>query len=912
MNKEITYSGYAANTPGYNCPDGEFDAVMDLWPENGAYKPVLPPNTVMTLSSGYKVVYIHRPNSSTNNYILYYESGSTRKIYWRESAASIHELTSFSSDIFKNVIALGNTLLVITTEGVRYLLWSGAGYTYLGDHLPELDLSFGLQSEYIRSEYADLGISFVSTEELRNLSESAQTIVTSRVMASVNKFIADNATNSGKFLFPFFVRYAYRLYDGTLTMQSAPILMHCANGPVPLVAMRNASQIGYYEYCTLGMLSELDYITQAAQKTALGGWGDIVKSVDIFISAPIYTIDQAGTIKHILNTESSDASIFTNYIICKWTNSPKTSTRNKYASYNIEKVFPYNENVQYYEKIILPEKSQFSLEEEYGSQANFYLLKSINIDELATTRTKIEVPSDYLQSLVNREMLPDDWDSHDNLISLCQFTYNQRMNLANLEKDIFRGYHPQSMVTFSETQYSWTYSNSAWSTSENQSVLAYRFVYYINYNGKEIIVENNTQRGAYSPGSGIFGQGAWFGTFLYFPNTNVKKITIVQTINGGFTVTSKTYDMKPHGLLNGSFFASAHLGSIVGSDTIPAVSADRKISMPNKLYTSEVNNPFYFPVTNINTVGVGEIIGISAAAKPMSLGQFGQFPLYVFSTDGIWAMEVSSTGGYSAKQPISMEVCKPGTITQLDNSVAFSTSRGVMLISGSNVQCISETIDNKSDAIFVVSNSSLPGSASILSSDTTRLSSFISFREFLNNAKTIFDCVSQRLILFNPQKTYAYIFAMDGSKQWGMMRSSIVSEVNSYPNAMAMTSDNKLIDLSYRGTNGTPTNYQLLVTRPLKLDMPNVLKRITSVIQRGNFSKHPNESNPNPVQGVLYGSRDLANWFQVWSSTDEIMRGFHGTPYKYYRILLRCYLRDTESLLGCSIEYTPELTNQPR
>ena len=68
-------------------------------------------------------------------------------------------------------------------------------------------------------------------------------------------------------------------------------------------------------------------------------------------------------------------------------------------------------------------------------------------------------------------------------------------------------------------------------------------------------------------------------------------------------------------------------------------SQDEVIELPNKIYTSEVNNPFFFPLSGINTIGTGEIKGICSAVKALSEGQFGQFPLYAFTDEGVWALE---------------------------------------------------------------------------------------------------------------------------------------------------------------------------------------------------------------------------------------------------------------------------------
>ena len=132
--------------------------------------------------------------------------------------------------------------------------------------------------------------------------------------------------------------------------------------------------------------------------------------------------------------------------------------------------------------------------------------------------------------------------------------------------------------------------------------------------------------------------------------------------------------------------------------------------------------------------------------------------------------------------------------------------------------------------------------------------------------------------------------------------------INSYPEAIAISADNKAVNMSVydEGTAQSPTTvHALVMTRPLKLDMPDILKTVDTVIQRGMFRK-------GHVKTALYGSRDLYNWQLVYSSTDHYLRGFSGTPYKYFRIALFAELLKEESIYGCSIQLTPRETNQPR
>ncbi len=135
------------------------------------------------------------------------------------------------------------------------------------------------------------------------------------------------------------------------------------------------------------------------------------------------------------------------------------------------------------------------------------------------------------------------------------------------------------------------------------------------------------------------------------------------------------------------------------------------------------------------------------------------------------------------------------------------------------------------------------------------------------------------------------------------MRAAILSTLNSYPGALAVAHDGTIIDFCTPDTedNAIP----ILVTRPLALDAPDVLKTVDTVIQRGNFRR-------GHVQSILYASRDLFNWHLVWSSQDHTLRGFRGSPYKYFRIALICHLDPGESISNATIQFTPRQTNKPR
>ena len=735
----------------------------------------------------------------------------------------------------------------------------------------------------------------------KEFSDDNKTKVTDQVLAKVNKFIAEESTNKGRFIYPFFIRYAYRLYDGSLTMHSAPILMIASSDLSPQVFWNHIRGKGSYKEATMrvvAMVHKLDYaVIEQSYINNLSNWKDIVRSVDIFCSKPIYTYDQNGKCERFAASSEIDS-----YCVCKHTNQAASTNTYplRYQKHTFNKLYAFTYDPTNFTypagRLILPRRSVDAVKEDIKSTSQFYMLESIKIEALTTSRTLLDIEEDYLQSLVTREVMTDDYDSHDTIVPRYAFAYNSRLNIANIKKMLFSGYNAASVFCYTDG-YVGNWNDEYITPTYFDDKAAYSIYIYIKQDGRDIIVKGDAyQLGNYDAPM----------LFIYYPNVNAYKAVIVK-----WHVFGSPYEvqLEQHGFLNGSFyFGGWDNPEQKGTTTTVSSISDRTIDVPNKIYTSEVGNPFYFPVLGINSVGTGEIKGICSAVKALSQGQFGQFPLYAFTTEGVWALEVSSTGTYSAKQPVTRDVCiNSKSITQTDSAVLFATDRGIMQISGSTTQCLTDTIDT--DSPF--SLSSLPGFDFVLTeynrqapADDKLLMEKITvapFRTFLANCRMIYDYTHQRIVVYNPNYSYAYVFSID-SRQWGMMRSDIQSNINSYPDALAMDTHGNLVDFSSSSADGS---LALVVTRPFKFGQPDLHKTIDTIIQRGTF-------HTGHVSQLLYGSNNLYSWHVVWSSRDHFLRGFRGTPYKYFRLVLVCNLQKDERIYGFTTSYTPRLTNRPR
>lgn len=943
MIKEIKYSEITTVPPDNTCSDGDAALLLNLIPEDGALKPVMPPKEVMALQDKMHITYIHK-TTSFRHYIIHDEAN--KKLVWTSDGKTFTDLYTLGEVYLHQVNAIGNTLMALTEDGTHYFLWDNAKYKHLGTRLPELPITFGLKGEVVKTE--EFNVDLLEREDVGEDSkvtfgESNTKKVTNEVLAKVNKFIAEESVAKGRFIFPFFVRYAFRLYDGSLTMHSAPILMQCSTKVAPEVLIsklniKKGDRLDNFDYFVTAALCKLDYqVSSQSALTELENWKDIVKSVDIFISKPIYTYDQNGKCTGIENINSSNA----NKVHCLLTNGAKgieyttERTGNNYARItekhtdtrvDFSKYQHYQEHNIYHlyamayprtdreggdmkinsARVIIPRIKDDKLHEEIKNVAHFYLLNSIRLKDLLevkstkpTERTELRVKEDYLQSLVAREVMSDDYDSHDILCARYSFNYNARVNICGIKKRLFNGFSTTSMIQYCDGHTPFTDKDSERQFQFN--VAPTRAWVHINRNGKEFVLP--CPMGEMSEFDNTY--------FLYYPNTDAYKIT-VDTMGYGGWRRRYEFPLEKHNFLNGAFFFSDFETMdkyIVNKDASQEdtflrieelTSQDEVIDLPNKIYTSEVNNPFFFPLSGINTIGTGEIKGICSAVKALSEGQFGQFPLYAFTDEGVWALEVSNTGTYIARQPITRDICIDAkSLTQIDSAVLFATKRGIMLLQGSQAICISDVLNGDN----IVPLAALPKIDKILShveleEGTLKI---LPFMEFVKDCRMIYNYEHQRIIVYNKECKYAYVWSLK-SKMWGMMQSNIADNVNSYPDALAVLTNGKLVNFS---DVGDKINKNLLISRPIKLDYYDIHKSVDAIIQRGVF-RHGH------VKSILYASNDLFNWVPVWSSVDHYMRGFRGTPYKYLRIILLTELSKDEGITSCLVQFTPRLNNQPR
>lgn len=472
------------------------------------------------------------------------------------AAIEIEDVPAEITSGYQKINSIGNTLIIITDSDVHYFLFSDARYKYLGTSLPDIDLSFGLVAgerywdydgnnednffvqdlkkldsdgntdedteyleyckddcanadwmnaavdsqgttfkDYLKEHSYDSGM-WYPTSIKKDFIESKSTAVTNAILAGVNTFIREEIDRKGFFIYPFFVRYALKLYDGTYTKQSPPILMIPCSGATPLVYRADRDARGQIK----ALASVLNYKLVAASED-YERWSDIVKGITIFVSSPIYTIDISGKVERpeiygeyarlnsnadgggtptgkssnprfgvfrlvgkgeIDEVEKDNAGDEDNYGFNEYIPALRNygNRQNIYrqsdkklqdfVSYYAETIFntgsapnvdlPYH--LWYLIGYELP-KPEKSIEERITDYSHFYKLCDVDLDALVTERTKVDIPDGQLVGIETREQLPDDYDSHRPTSFGDSYIYNSRMNVYNVRQKIFGGFRPK-------------------------------------------------------------------------------------------------------------------------------------------------------------------------------------------------------------------------------------------------------------------------------------------------------------------------------------------------------------------------------------------------------------------------------------------------------------------------------------
>lgn len=710
------------------------------------------------------------------------------------------------------------------------------------------------------------------------------------MLGAVSKYLYEYCEQKNKYVLPFFVRFGIKMYDDTIVYASAPQLMIPNWGATPMMLVNYE---GSKEDGLNGNVTMAAYVCDMYYKIKsignISAWEDVITDVIISVSQPVG--------KENLGDEySKDLPSWRTY---------KVASSHMTDCISVQK----DGTLSLYDKAslqdadflaLLPTYTDAEYKKNLQNASNFYEVGKIEFDDIKVgTWTKIDEEEYNLLYPETGKKL-----SFDNLYSRNIYAkklkeYNGRLHLVQVEQGL-----PTDESAVSPIKY-------------DDSNIEYRLNIKSKVDGKENdywsdIITGDPRDARYfsSIDDGVYK----VIIYCHVTTTTASSRKVETYIKTSVDVEKADVSTGSYAFNTDGFTWQASSKSDFETESTNTTS----ISHHNEIYVSEVDNPFVFPSANAVQCGRGTITGVAVNTETISEGQFGDSPLYAFTTEETWVLSLADTGVYQTKQVLANSICiNDGSITGLTNGVVYTTVNGIMYAQGKQVTCISDSLRD------AVSKYTLPHLGDIMTAkgledrgnyvpDYTYEKDWL---EFLRTCGIAHDKVNDRIIVYPKNSDLAFVYSLR-SNLWGMMGESITGKVDKagaqwviIPGTDDDGNDIQIIadlaDNKYATDKTTTYDNQYVISRPLGLDIPNIHKRITSMIMRGYFRK-------GSVACAVYGGRNLFDWHLIWTSKDQYLRCQSGTPYKYFIVVAVCNLASDERLQGMSFDFEPHDTDQQR
>ena len=875
--KTLSFSKGMTNIPSdLLSDDSELLESIGFIYRDGEMKPIQNPQKICNIP--YKLQYVHK-GADYKNIIAYDEEDKKLYCYLigEDGVSDEPNFQSFEMDSLLDVKSIGNTLVCGTGSGIHYLLYKGGKYQDLGMELPELEVSFDFKkvSEISKFSISESDRTTTNLKEIVDVKKSDKSVWydSNGNFVNLSKDKPSNGVNSNDyyyfekpisvereklfqeaiqgqvaeginwvkkhnlFAFPFFVRAAFRLFDGSYARITNPIICY------PTVSRNRCVVPGYNydnqseQYIALGNVVEpLNFFydiqyRQMYYKISFGdsyrNWSDIVKEVVVFATDQVLPFNIEGGWQ-ILDPDKSNFIEYHNAVV-----------NGDYEKYNFG--FKYGGSGKIADGIsaricVIPssdnEKSDTKIINELLNKSQFYKLFSISISSglfgswhptISDKYGEVSVIKDnVVETLTQQEQLQvDDYYGWTKKCFGNFFVYNNRLNAFSCKRYPYEGFPTQFAPTGESVGACFTHIKSS---------LVDTWVL-------------NT----------IHGNEDIFSGWFYYPDPNATE-AIIRYDDKAIKIT-----LKQHPYLNGAYsFANLPSNRKQYSDTdwtddiLNDMNTGGYEAINSQIFTSVVNNPFVFEASGDNTVGTGKILGIVANTEAVSQGQFGQYPLMVFTDEGIYGMSVNSEGLYSATYPISREVCNENSpLVPTDRLIFFAAKKGLMAASGGSVGCMSELLRGRTPLNFATLGEG-------------------KFIDFLKDCLIAYDYRDSILRIFGKDKSYQYIYNMV-DKTFSIVDSGMVAQavVNDYPDNLIQDTGGNVYSLTDKPDINEDTNSYngSITTRPLKLGGSMTLKSLRNI-------KNLRSTQTGKLQLEVWGSNNAIDWCKLNS--------LKGKPWSYF------------------------------
>lgn len=627
------------------------------------------------------------------------------------------------------------------------------------------------------------------------------------------------------------------------------------------------------------------------------------------------------------------------------------------------------ENITFYKAVEFSIKDSDDIGEDYIDNISRYKGKAVNFT-----------------NLIEGEILNADTSSTETYKAKGLMTYNQRLHLygvyakfranistvsgnefhVNIKDVVYKGYEeiPYTGMLHSNLYYA-IYENN----SDNANYSLYKYLAYAKYN---IEIEGVIH-------SYISDLDLVSSPVLPFIDSRLKSVDIYwQGFDGYYYSTLSAFESKVYNLGFVDLWNFKRTGmEEINKDIVKIKITNEEynyikenagtwitcseVAQLNRLKVSNQSNPIIFP-PELDYQFDDEIVALGNNYKEISLAQEGQYPTYVFTKKGIWAMGVGSSAFYSTQVPINPDVAVSRSTLGIGNGVVYVAKDGIKVLNGREVVSISEPlrghISHIDDLISVRSALGLgqfPNRLNTIYKDIYGSFRIVEERveEYLFGPNTVlgYDRTNNEVIACDTNYMHddtSYVFSLN-EKMWyrrsekfysfyrdyGCKKSDVIMNIEQNGEHTYII-DNAVVSLCYEFNGGVPREQAgpitvdtqvFILTRPLSLGNLGFKEIYHSALRGelfqnwqtklGTIGNLPIDPNCPHLGFYVLASNDGGTWKMVGGkifkeSVSQVVLERVKQSYRFVAFMIAGYVDEKFNITNIDLDGLDKLNNRQR
>jgi len=803
----IELSGIVRNLPDNVVKDGTMQELINLRPRDGALRPVGKKSRTAVILEDVRFIHTINDNvkvyvGTSNGTIRYRVNTNGVFLFQIDTFIPASEEMSFAS--LKNALMVSNH----TLETTIIMLFDVDTNEYLvfDSGIPDIQVVVG-NSTVSADDWSDI----VNTSLQGDYNEA---MLAQYIMAQKQE--AEKGYLTGQVL----VRFTWELFDGTIIKHTIPTKVLTSVLTITGSVVDGAWQIA--RNFTARNIKFTPYGIDAAFKAK---YKDVIRGLKVYVTLPRSPeMIETGETRTIEYHEKPNTLL--GYI---FRGSNPNAIRYTYDVANLASYKP-----------------------DPASVNEYYLLKDYKLEELSSA-TAVTITNDTVLDLAMREQISIDNMTHHSLYAKYLFNYNERVFLGNIKTSLYSG----NVINFlTAPEIPWDV-DASFGAEYN---VAIEFDLMSASRGTRTVMTPWKSINTYNlAGTHMYFNIGRLSDYWGYPDARAINARVLIKLGAAIKRITDTVRLTSNQILNFAYSPTIiyKVEFSTLSDYTP-VAGKNSYWDYNRVQATELMNPFYFPAINSYRIGSGKVLGMSTNVTALSQGQFGQFPIFCFTSDGIWTMNIGSGETLiNTITPLSRHVCNnPESITPIDGGTAFTTTKGLFIISGTEVIEISSLAEGKHNSRIT---GTLNYEAIANNPNLYQIKDYlcaVPFLTYISGAKIAWDHAEdhKELIISNNSYNYSWVYNLP-SKMWYKISQVWENFVNDYPKTYGY----KIEGLGYWQDDLNEEDYSEYIpvhieTRPIKLST-KAFKMINRILVQGDLS------NPeSPFSINLFGSTNNITW----------------------------------------------------